>query len=108
MQFQFTGRHVGVDEEDRVYAKEKAVGLARFHPRIQDIEVRVEMDGGRMARVEIEAGLGHHHRAVAHGIGTEFRPSFDTAVDALKRQLKKDKEKFVDRRRRTGARHRPK
>jgi ribosomal subunit interface protein len=102
MNVRFTGRHVGIGDTDRQYAEKKAAALGRYHRGLLDLEVRVTMDGTDLERVELEADLGRH-RAVARADAPEFRAAFDTAVDTLKRQLLKDKEKVVDRRRR-GAR----
>ncbi len=53
--------------------------------------------------MELEASLGRH-KAVAVAEAPAFRAALDQAVEALKRQLQKDKEKVVDRRRRPGRR----
>jgi len=100
MNVRFTGRHVGIVEKDRDYAEGKAVALSRYHHRILDLEVRVTMDGSVVERVELQADLGRR-RAVAVAEAPEFRAAFDAAVEALKRQLLKEKEKVVDRRRRS-------
>jgi ribosomal subunit interface protein len=106
MNVRFTGRHVGISQEDRDWAGRKASSLARFHRHLDDLEVRVEKDGGLMERVELEVHLGHQHRAVSKAEATGFRAAFDLAAEGLKRQLQKDKERVVDRRRRASARRR--
>jgi ribosomal subunit interface protein len=93
MNVRFTGRHIAVEDEDRAYALKRVEHLARFHPKLVDLEVRVDMDGAILERVELEAGIGHHMRAVASAEAPEFRAAFDQAVDSLKRQLVKDREK---------------
>ncbi len=104
MNVRFTGRHVGISEEDRAWADGKAEALGKFHRTLGSIEVRVEKDGGLMERVELEASLGHQHRAVAKAEAAGFRAAFDLAAEGLRRQLLKDKERVVDRRRRSAAR----
>ena len=103
MNLRFTGRHVGIGEADRTYAEKKAVGLARYHRHLMDLEVRVTRDGTAEERVELEADLGRT-RAVARADAPEFRAAFDAALESLKRQLLRDKEKGVDRRRRRASR----
>lgn len=104
MNVRFTGRHVGIGDADREYAEGKVAALARFHRHLMDLEIRVMMDGADMERVELEADLGRT-RAVARAEAQRFRPAFDEAIEALKRQLLKDKEKVVDRRRRASRRN---
>ncbi|MHC4922924.1 MAG: ribosome hibernation-promoting factor, HPF/YfiA family [Planctomycetota bacterium] len=100
MNVRFTGRHVELEEGDREYAEAKATALGRFHKNLHEIEIRVDMDGARLERVEMEAGIGHHHRVVGIAEATEFRTAIDAAADHIKRQLLKDKEKDLDRKRR--------
>jgi ribosomal subunit interface protein len=104
MNVRFTGRHVGIGEEDREYAEAKVAVLVRYHKRLSDLEVRVMVDGSGREKVELEADIGKH-RAVAAADAPLFRTAFDRAVEALKRQLQKDKEKVVDRRRRPSRGH---
>jgi len=106
MNVRFTGRHVGISDEDRAWAGRKIEALARFHRSLGDLEVRVERDGGLRETVELEAGLGRQHRAVAKADGADFRTAFDLAAEGLRRQLLKDKEREVDSRRRASARRR--
>ena len=104
MNVRFTGRHIGLAEDDRTWAEGKLGALARFHRNLGELEIRVELDGGLFARVELETSLGHQHRAVVKVEAAGFRTALEQAVEALRRQLQKDKEKVVDRRRRAGAR----
>jgi ribosomal subunit interface protein len=99
MNVRFTGRHVGIGDTDREYAEAKIEALERFHRRLQDLEVRVTLDGKGRERVELEAGLGRR-RVVAHADAPGFREAFDGALLVLKGSLLRDKEKVVDRRRR--------
>ena len=103
MNVRFTGRHVGIADEDREYAEAKAVALERFHRRILDLEVRVSKDGGVVERVELQADLGRR-RAVAVAEAPGFRAAFDGAVETLKGQLLRQKEKTESRRRRPARR----
>jgi ribosomal subunit interface protein len=103
MNVRFTGRHVGIPEADRDYAERKIGSLVRYHRGLRELEVRATLDGGVLETVELEASLGRH-RVVAEGRGEGFRPALDGAVEALKRQLLKDKEKRVGRRRRAPRR----
>jgi|SRR5688572_15579714 ribosomal subunit interface protein len=99
MNVRFTGRHVGIGEADRAYAARKVEALVRYHRGILDVEVRVMMDGSDLEKVELQADLGKS-RAVAVAGSPSFRPAFDRAVEILKRQLLRDKEKAATRRRR--------
>lgn len=99
MKINFTGRHVGVDGKEREYALGKIEALARFHRHIEDVEVRVSMDGNVLEKVELDAGLGHHLRAAAMAEADNFRKAFDGALAGLRRQIQKDKSKQTDRRR---------
>jgi ribosomal subunit interface protein len=99
MNVRFTGRHVGIVDEDRDWARAKIEALHRYHRRLLDLEVRVMLDGKGRERVELEADLGRQ-RFVAHSDAPGFRAALDGAVEVLKRRLLRDKEKVVDRRRR--------
>jgi len=103
MNVRFTGRHVGIGEADRAYAERKVESLVRFHRGILDVEVRVMLDGADLEKVELQADLGKS-RAVAAAESPSFRPAFDKAVEILRRQLLKDKEKTASRRRRAKKR----
>jgi len=99
MNVRFTGRHVGIGDGDRAYAEKKIGALLRYHRGIEDVEVRVMMDGSVLEKVELQADLGHS-KLVSAAEAAEFRPAFDKAVEVLKRQVLKDKERVVERRRR--------
>lgn len=98
MNLRFTGRHVGVPAEDREYAEAKIQALARYHRRLTDVEVCVAMDGTMLERVELAARFGKH-RSIAVGEDAVFRVALDIAIDALRRQIQKDKERRVSSRR---------
>lgn len=100
MNVRFTGRHVGIKDEDRAWASRKIVALGRYHRGIEDVEVRVMMDGSVFEKVELQADLGKA-RMVAAAESRTFRPAFDKAVETLKGQLLRDKERVVARRRRS-------
>jgi ribosomal subunit interface protein len=99
MNVRFTGRHVGIGAGDRAYAEKKIGHLVRYHRGIEDVEVRVMMDGSVLEKVELQADIGSS-RLVSAAESSDFRPAFDKAVEVLKRQMLRDKEKVVDRRRR--------
>jgi len=103
MNVRFTGRHVGIGDADRAYAEKKIGALVRYHSGIEDVEVRVMMDGTVLEKVELQADLGHC-KLVAVAESPSFRPAFDKAVEILKRQVLKDKERVVDKRRRSPGR----
>ncbi len=103
MNVRFTGRHVGIGDADRGYAERKVAALVRYHRGIEDVEVRVMMDGSVLEKVELQADLGHC-KLVCAAESSSFRPAFDKAVEVLKRQVLKDKERVVDRRRRSPGR----
>ena len=107
MNIRFTGRHVGIPDADREWLERKVEGLSRFHRHFQDLEIRVEMDGELLERVELAANLGHQHRAVAKVEAAGFRAAFEKAAAALKKQLVKEKDKVVGRRRGSARRRRP-
>jgi ribosomal subunit interface protein len=95
----FTGRHVGIPDEDRAWAEAKVEALGRFHRLLRDLEVRVTVvDGSSLERVELEARYGRR-RTVARADAHSFREALDDACESLRRQLQKDKEKGEARRR---------
>ena len=103
MNVRFTGRHVGIGEKDRSYAEEKIADLGRYHRGIEDVEVRVMMDGSVLEKVELQADLGRS-KLVCAAESSTFRPAFDKAVEVLKRRMVRDKERVVGRRRRAAPR----
>ena len=101
MNVRFTGRHVGIPTADRDHVEEKLAGLAKFHRGLDDVEVRVMLDGGDLERVELEADVSGT-KVVAHADAPRFRAAFDGAVEALRHQIQRRKEKVVGKRRRAG------
>jgi ribosomal subunit interface protein len=98
MNVRFAGRHVGIGTEDRAHAEERLLNLGRYHRGVLDVEVRVAMDGRVLEEVELQADLGKR-RIVAAFEAPEFREAFDGALEAMKSQLLRDKEKKVGKRR---------
>ncbi|RMH15937.1 MAG: ribosome-associated translation inhibitor RaiA [Gemmatimonadetes bacterium] len=96
MRVQITGRHVDVPAGIHKRAEEVAARLKRYDPRLSAVDFVFAEDGREMT-VE---GLLHIDRAeplVANGRGERFRAALDDVADKLARQLRRAREKAVER-----------
>ena len=99
MKVEITARSEDVPERAKEYAEKKISKMSRFFERITSARVILDSDGDRhKAEMVLAAGGG----AVLVGEATDpmsLYAAIDTALDKLERQVKKHKEKLVERNR---------
>ncbi len=95
MQILITGRHVGVTEAMKEYAREKAAKLERIHDRLTKVEVT--LDAVRDShRVEIVVDAPRGVRLVAKGESPDVYAAVDLAEEKIARQLVRHVERLHD------------
>lgn len=103
MEIKISTRHGHLTEETQAFIREKAQKLLRLFDRLTMIAVTVDLKDDLNKVVEFLVSAEHKHDFVA----TETHPDILAAVDLvmakLEQQLRKYKEKLVDRRRRPAA-----
>lgn len=100
MQISTTARHCELDPEVRLFAQQRLEKLARFVRDIQEAHLIVTAEGYRHS-AEITLRL-KRQEMVSRDEATEPRSAIDLAADRLERQLRRLKEKRVDRKRAPG------
>ena len=95
MRIQITGRHVGVTEAMKDYAREKVEKLERLYGRMTGVEVTMEGGTDRMV-VEMVADVGRGQRLVGKAESPDMYAAVDLAEEKLGRQLVRHKQKLTD------------
>src|SRR5438477_9991482 len=95
MQIVISGRHLGVTEPMREYAREKAGKLAKIHDRLTEIEVVMDVAPHGGHTVEIVAHA-HGSRLVAKAEHADMYAALDLAEDKVVRQLGGKRERGTD------------
>lgn len=103
MQINYVSKNVNITENLQEYAERKLSKLSRFFDNIENIEVVFSeedwKDGSKRHRVEVT--LRANGKIIkASEANQDFRSSVDLVIDKLEAQLKKLKEKLVDKERR--------
>ncbi|MGB9856922.1 MAG: ribosome hibernation-promoting factor, HPF/YfiA family [Dictyoglomaceae bacterium] len=104
MQISITGKNVSVSQAMQEYAEKKLSKLSRFFDQISQVDVVFKgedrKDLGRTHIVEVTMKVnGRIIKAVEEN--QDFRACVDLVVDKLEAQLKKLKEKLIERGRRS-------
>jgi len=97
MQIHTTTRHCDLDPEVRLFARQRIEKLAKFARDIQEAHLVITAERYRHS-AEITVRL-NHHELVSREEATEPRVAIDLAADHLEQQLRRFKEKRVDRKR---------
>lgn|GEM_PF-221500 len=95
MRIQITGRHVGVTEAMKDYARQKVEKLERFYERMTSVEVTMEGGSDRKV-VEMVADVGRGLRLVGKAESPDMYAAVDLAEEKLGRQLVRHKQKLTD------------
>ncbi|MCX7719957.1 MAG: ribosome-associated translation inhibitor RaiA [Dictyoglomus thermophilum] len=103
MQINYVSKNVNITDNLQQYAEKKLSRLSRFFDNIENIEVLFSeedwKDGSKRHRVEVT--IKANGRIIkASEANQDFRTSIDLVVDKLETQLKRLKEKLVDKDRR--------
>lgn len=95
MRVLITGRHVGVTEAMKEYAREKIEKVEKIFGRLTKVEVTMEV--GRDAHaVEVVAAAGGHQSFVAKAESPDMYAALDLVEEKLSSQLRRHKQKLTD------------
>lgn len=95
MKISLAGRHVELNDTLRNYVLSKVEGLERYHDGIIDIDINLGLEKSRNI-VDMIAHLRPRKVIKVSGESNDMYTSIDLAVDKLKRQLRKHKERIKD------------
>ena len=99
MQIEVTTRHGHLSDASQAKISAKAEKLLRIFERIMAIKVVVDLTDESRPWVEINVSAEHKHDFVARDQSDNLMGSVDTVIHKLEQQLRKYKEKVVDRHR---------
>ncbi len=99
MQIKISARHGHLSEEHQAQITEKAKKLLHYFDRITMIEITVDLHDKIRKSVEIKVDAEHKHDFVTHEHHEDLLTATDLAIDNIKQQLHKYKEKIQDHRR---------
>ncbi len=95
MKINLTSRHIELPEPLREYLISKLEGLERFYERIISVDVNLDNEKSRQI-IDIVAHLPKRKVLKVNAESNDMYATIDSAVDKLKRQLQKYKEKMTD------------
>jgi putative sigma-54 modulation protein len=97
-----SGRHTSVSDAMKTYAEEKIGKLERYNDMVHEMEVILNIEGGRhMAEMIAHAKAGGN-RIVGKAEHTDMYAAIDLLVEKMERQLKTHKEKVKVERKHSG------
>ena len=98
MQIKVSARHGHLSDDHQRELREKCERLLHFFDRITMIDVTVDLGDKIRKKVEILVDCEHKHDLVAHDEHEELIAAMDLAVDRIKHQIHRYKERIQDRR----------
>lgn len=99
MQIKIAARHGHLSEAHQKEIQEKAEKLLHYFDRITMIQITVDLHANSHKEVEIIVDAEHKHDFVARDRHEELIAALDLAIDRIKKQLHRYKEKIQDHRR---------
>ena len=98
MQIKVSARHGHLNDDHQRELREKCEKLLHYFDRITMIDVTVDLGDKIRKKVEILVDCEHKHDLVACDEHEELIAAMDLAVDRIKHQIHRYKEKIQDRR----------
>lgn len=98
MQVKVSARHGHLSDEHQQEIRAKAEKLLHYFDRITMIEVTVDLADRIHKKVEFLVDCEHKHDFVARDEHEDLTAAVDLAVDRIKHQIHRYKEKIQDRR----------
>ena len=98
MQIKLSARHGHLTDAHQQEIRQKAEKLLHVFDRISMIEVTVDLGDKIFKKVEILVDAEHKHDFIARDQHEELMAAVDLAVDRIKHQVHRYKEKIQDRR----------
>ena len=104
MQINISTRHGHVSEATRDKITAKLEKLSRLFERLTAIELTIDLEHEDDPTVDLKVSAEHKHDFVATDRSGSLMASLDNAIHKLEQQLRKYKEKVLDRHRTPGIR----
>lgn len=105
MQISIAVRHGHLSEASQEKLKAKAEKFGRLFERLMAIELVVDLKNEQSPEVGINVSAEHKHDFVAHAHAESLLSAFDDAAAKIEQQLRKYKERVVERHRGPGGKH---
>ncbi|MCC7085024.1 MAG: ribosome-associated translation inhibitor RaiA [Pirellulales bacterium] len=105
MQISISVRHGHLSEASQEKLKAKAEKFGRLFERLMAIELVVDLKDEQSPDVGINISAEHKHDFVAHAGAESLLSAFDAAAAKIEQQLRKYKERVVERHRGPGGKH---
>lgn len=99
MQVRVSTRHGHLSEASQAKITAKAEKLLRIFDRLTEIEVVVDLSNEQSPEVEVLVSAEHKHDFVGSDTSSELMAAVDAAVHKVEQQLRKYKDKVVERHR---------
>lgn len=99
VQIKIAARHGHLSEEHQKQLQDKAEKLLHYFARISMIEITVDLQDKAFKEVEIRVDAEHKHDFVAKDRHDDLLTALDMAIDRIKHQVNRYKEKIQDHRR---------
>jgi len=106
VQIQISTRHGHLSEESRERITGKLEKLSKIFDRLTAIELIIDLTDSTMPKVDLMVSAEHKHDFVARHESESLMGSIDGVLHRLEQQLRKYKEKVVERHRNTDPRRR--
>ena len=107
MQVSISARHGQLSETTREKVAARFEKLSRIFERLTAIEVTINLEHKETLVVEVLVSAEHKHDFVATEQAGDLLQALDGAMHKVEQQLRKYKEKVLDRHRQPGDRHEP-
>lgn len=99
MEIKISTRHGHVSEETQEKIASKLEKLVRLYDRLTAIEVTIELERRDLPSIDVRVSAQHRDDFVAASQSEDLLASTDDVVRKLEQQLRRHKEKVVDRHR---------
>ncbi len=99
MQVRVSTRHGHLSESSQTKISAKAEKLLRLFDRLTEIAVVVDLEDEQHPRVDVQVSAEHKNNFVASETSTELMAAVDNAIHKIEQQLRKYKQKVVERHR---------
>lgn len=103
MQINVTARHGQLSDATRAKVVAKVEKLGKYFERLTAIGVTIDLEHSEHPGVELNVNAEHKHDFVARESAGEMWAALDGAVQKIEQQLRKYKEKVLDRHRQPDA-----
>lgn len=102
MQIRVSTRHGHLSEASQAKITAKAEKLLRIFDRLTEIAIVVDLEDEQNPQVDVQVSAEHKHDFVASEQAAELMAAVDNALHKVEQQLRKYKEKVVERHRDRG------